>query len=210
MVAHSNMLMIDFETLGTRESAVILSVGLVYFSFQDVGPQLYLTFSLEEQLLKGRTIDDATVNWWIKDKERKRELENLLCSMHGSDLDDIQLTLAEMDKPSLIWSRGCMDFHILNNILGPEHSFPFYVHRDVRTLDVLWKPSDVPTHNALADAQLQVKQVQEVQRRWKNGMKEQCAQTVTEISKKMEPAPSVGTVSSCNSGCSGSLRRTHP
>ena len=60
---------IDLETLDTHPSAVILSVGMVAFCPEDGRPWLAShawNLPIQEQLDKGRTISESTLDWWMQ------------------------------------------------------------------------------------------------------------------------------------------------
>lgn len=68
----SKDVMLDIETLSTRNDALVLSIGAVRFDcIGKDGPWLaderfFATPDLTEQLLMGRAVDQPTQKWWAK------------------------------------------------------------------------------------------------------------------------------------------------
>lgn len=60
-------LMIDFETLGTDEDAVVVSIGACFFNLETglLGNTFYMAFEIEDQIKKGRVISPSTLKWWM-------------------------------------------------------------------------------------------------------------------------------------------------
>ena len=151
-------LMIDFETLGVSEDAVVLTVGMATFDHEGIASNIYMEFGIQTQIFDGRTIDPSTLAWWRNQDDV--ELHRMICNPINPMLPmavEHKLKDWEFNK---IWSRGCMDFHILNSLC--ENPFPFYLHRDVRTLDVFGLKMDSNNHNAMDDVCNQIDYVNEV------------------------------------------------
>lgn len=79
----SNDVMIDIETLGTDQRAVVLSIGAIAFDAENPDanmfeghpvagdmpgqlPIFYTALNFDEQLAKGRTIKADTLRWWMR------------------------------------------------------------------------------------------------------------------------------------------------
>ena len=59
--------MIDLETLDVLPTATVLTIGGVKFDPNSVKETLqpfYYRFDVDEQLNKGRTISESTMDWW--------------------------------------------------------------------------------------------------------------------------------------------------
>lgn len=78
-----HLVVLDLETLGSRDDAVILSLGLTFSRYDEhtktfqqlVDEGLYLKFNIKEQLARGRKTQDRVVQWWYKqDFEAKQVL----------------------------------------------------------------------------------------------------------------------------------------
>ena len=68
---------IDIETLGSYPDTVVLTIGGIKFDpMADDGlhSQFYYRLNADEQIEKGRTITETTLEWWDKqDEEVKKE-----------------------------------------------------------------------------------------------------------------------------------------
>lgn len=155
-------MMVDFETLGTTGDSVLLSAGVVIFN-RDTGEiinEMYSEFDVIEQLIEGRTVSPETHQWWLKtDKEG---FANLLCGSNKDTLDAFSTDVARLMEHygvQKIWSRGCMDFHILQSLIK---GIPYHMAADTRTLDVFKKQDKKNKHHALDDARNQVEHVMKV------------------------------------------------
>ena len=93
-------IMMDIETLGTNFNAVVLQITMVKFNWdKSITSRITVNISIEEQLIKGRTIDESTVNWWKEQKsdvfescikEQKKPLEALNELKRFVNYDDIE------------------------------------------------------------------------------------------------------------------------
>lgn len=111
--------MIDLETLGLRTDAVILSVGVVPFTFEDA-PDFqnlcadghYFKLSVRDQIELGRTIDDSTAEWWQNQgKDAARVLKRSADDLHPEHfIEDFAKVFSTKNgynpKESWIISRG--------------------------------------------------------------------------------------------------------
>jgi len=82
-------LMIDIETLDTRPSAVVLSIGAVFFDYDlGLGDSYYSgPIDIDGQLAKGRTVSQATLRWWMEQPvEVRDEAFGLNCEHDGESL----------------------------------------------------------------------------------------------------------------------------
>ena len=82
--------MVDLETLGTRNNAVIIAVGAVEFCKDaGVGRSFYAVIDPQSCVDHGLKIDASTVMWWMKQNDSAR---------------------AAFDRPSIHLSAGLLDF----------------------------------------------------------------------------------------------------
>jgi hypothetical protein len=165
-------IMIDIETLGTRPGCVILTLGAVKFnpfSLDAPGPGLYVRPDVDEQIAKGREVQEDTMLWWMQQAEDVRE-EAL-----G---EDARITVEEMYRQlnrflvgsNNIWCQGpAFDMVIIENLYrqyGWPTPWQFWQIRDSRTLfGVHGDPrvkGKVGLHNALEDCVSQATAVQQV------------------------------------------------
>lgn len=173
-------LMFDLETVGTRPTSAILSIGAVIFdpytpvqSTTDLKEySFYRTINLPSCYAAGLTYDQATLDWWATQSEDAQK---------ALTLDNRPLT--EVLQEFLVWlsnhpfritgywaNSPSFDRVILENALtaiAKRWPIPFWGENDVRTLKrVAWPNNNAPNfregthHNALDDAIAQCRLVQ--------------------------------------------------
>ena len=158
--------MMDFETLGTGNDAVIIQIGACYFD--RITGAIYSKFKAnidsESSVKHGFTIDASTVSWWMnQDKEAFNSVFN---ANNKRDVKKVFIEFNDFLKHAdCIWSHATFDFVKLEchlKKLGIEQSFHYRSPRDIRTLlDISnvnpkeYKQGGI-AHNALDDALFQV------------------------------------------------------
>jgi hypothetical protein len=163
--------MIDLETLDTKPSCTVLTLGAVKFDpYSDAEPhsEIYMKFDIDEQDRLGRTVTDSTLDWWSKQSQEARDAAfdpNGRISLEEG-LDQLSRWAHNVD---IIWGQGYgFDITILEDMLrqiGKPIPWQFYKIMDSRTLFKLVdvdprKAMQTNEHNALADAYFQAKGVQ--------------------------------------------------
>jgi DNA polymerase III epsilon subunit-like protein len=165
--------MIDLETLGTDQDAVVLSIGAVLFEPGSGSVIDKFHYGVDVSTVYGRSISSSTVVWWLRQTDAAREslIETLADGAAWCDALDY---LADfVPKDAHVWGNGStFDVAILNHAydqLGKRSPWSFRNVRDYRTIMHIAKaagftPSrfDGIAHNALADAEHQTKQVIDV------------------------------------------------
>lgn len=164
--------MLDLETLGTRPDCVILTLGAVKFdsySLNEPGPGLYLRIDADEQIARGREVQEDTLAWWMKQKEDIRDE-----ALGESDRVSVEEMYRQLNRflagVNNIWAQGpVFDIAILENIYrqyGWPTPWQFWQIRDSRTLFGVHgdprKKNREGHHNALADCVYQAQGVQQV------------------------------------------------
>ncbi len=163
--------MIDLETLDTRPQCTILTLGAVKFnpnSKSEPYSEFYVKFDIDEQDRLGRTVSDATVEWWGKQDPAIQEE-----AFGTEDRLPVADILTELNKwlvgVDVIWGHGYgFDITILEDLYrNVERPIPwqFWQVKDSRTLfgclsEDPRKSMQSDLHNALADAYYQAKAVQ--------------------------------------------------
>ncbi len=163
--------MIDLETLGTGPDCVVLTIGGVKFNpneISDTHNEFYYRFDVDEQLAKGRTTLDSTIEWWGRQEKSVRD-EALGDEGRTSVLEVLQHLNKWCVGVDVIWCQGpAFDIVILENMYQQyKHHVPwaFWKIRDSRTLFSIM-PSDprkeieFAAHNALEDCKVQALCVQ--------------------------------------------------
>ena len=168
MATHAS---IDLETLDTKPSATVLSLGAVKFNpFDSSEPhsELYIKLSIDEQDKLGRTVSDSTIEWWGKQdpKIMQEAFDQEGCVTMSQALTTISKFCVGVD---VLWGQGYgFDYTIMENMYR-ENKTPipwnFWQIRDSRTLFGCCKndPRKLiqnDLHNALADAYYQSKAIQ--------------------------------------------------
>lgn len=148
-----NHVILDFETLSTRPSACILSMGLVPFSDDDSAEDktfeelkkdgIHVKFDVKRQVDLGRTINHDTLDWWSKQSPEAKKV----FSPRDSDMaiEYLPKIINGFIKQNGItsysnwYARGMMDYPIFESIYRdslevelPEE-YKFWNCRDLRT-----------------------------------------------------------------------------
>jgi hypothetical protein len=147
------MFMFDVETLGTESNSVILSAALIHFEFDKVltfqeyvDSACYVKFDQEEQINKGRVIENDTVAWWKKQSELARKAAlDLSPSIDVSSLEGIEKLRTYINEhggpDQIFWMRGTLDQMVIDSLcksVGVPVLTRFNKWRDVRTaIDIL-------------------------------------------------------------------------
>lgn len=160
--------MIDLETLDTRESGVILSIGCKQFG----GEGFYIALNTEEQIANGRTASAATLAWWDK---QSPEARRVLTEPKTDVISGLALLTEYLDKccPTLnnryMWGNAAsFDLKMLESLhRDADVPVPWHYRNEMcyRTLQALSghkanMPKGMVAHNALVDAEWQAEQAE--------------------------------------------------
>ena len=164
--------MIDLETLDTKPSCTVLSLGAIKFNpLDDSEPhsELYLKINVDDQDRLGRTTSDDTIAWWAK--QDPKAMEEAFDQTGAVSVDE---ALRQVSKWSVgvdtIWCQGpAFDIVILENLFRQYNHhipWPFWKIRDSRTLFGIMpvdprKATNFAAHNALEDCKVQALCVQQ-------------------------------------------------
>lgn len=165
----SSHLMIDFETLDTKASSVVLSLGLVLFNKELVVSQAYFEFDIKSQIETGRTMSADTIMWWLNQTSGRKFIPP---NEHFKiTLQKLQLWLKQCHasfKIEKCWANDPdFDCAILESLLENDVPYKYYQKRSMRTfVEYVGKGVKIPRtegqqHNALVDALDQAKYVME-------------------------------------------------
>jgi|SaaInlStandDraft_3_1057020.scaffolds.fasta_scaffold00692_15 hypothetical protein len=141
-----SFLIIDFETLDTRPSAVVLSLGAYYVdldkdlpSYQDIiDTGYYKTFDVEEQVQDGRTISKDTLDWW---KDVGEEAQHILKPSNDdvsykSLIPSLREYISDYSDFFVFARSPSFDFSIIDDIIYSQKEevlYPQWMQRDTRT-----------------------------------------------------------------------------
>lgn len=170
--------MIDIETLDTKPSAVVLSLGVVSFN-QEVGAMdnLFIQLDGQEQLDCGRTVSMDTIKFWMRQPEASRRAA--FPDDPQGMFEDIAHFISHHKSPegALYWAKSpSFDMTILYSLCGDlygvdEMPWAFRGFRDVRTLVdavhddfVPAKTWDYPDHHPIGDCLWQIEEVRHVRK----------------------------------------------
>lgn len=168
----------DIETLDTKNSAVVVSIGLVKFNLdeddnydtlEDEERSFYAVLDLDEQInTHGRTASAGTVTFWIgQDKQAQHVFKE--------KREAVEVVLKAITKwvgrnNSNLWGNGNVFDNVILRSLYADYDLPFpfryWEDLDLRTLKYLsGSPKlNIPkgvAHNALDDAKYEVLCAQE-------------------------------------------------
>lgn len=153
--------MIDIETLSTEHNAVVLSIGAVKFTEEEVTEDKFYVELDQDVQTDGlnRDVKQSTLDWW---QEQVNDPPN------GTVIpqDAIEMLKDFCKDCEEFWFRGpTFDAVILENLasnVGRSIPWKFWQIRDARTFDSLQMPrhdKKKVSHNALEDAIEQAKDV---------------------------------------------------
>lgn len=159
----------DIETLDTRASAVVLSIGAVVFDEKALLNEVKINVSIEEQLRWGRTIGGKTLLFWFEQSGEARLAATIAPLPVAKALSTFAGFILGVGKNTPLWANG-QDFDLgivgsLYDTFGVERPWAYNAGRDMRTLVSLYggKP-DIPfegeKHDSLSDAKHQARIIQ--------------------------------------------------
>lgn len=151
--------MLDIETLDTRPSAVVLSIGAVAFDWGGaIGEPFSVRLDTTQQSVHGRTTDVSTVEWWLQQSDIARAAIAAPPTAVMYALDSFALWLTPL-RPVGVWGCGSdFDCTIVASLYASfDYPCPFTwrQHRCYRTLKALRcdvKAESHANHVAVDDA----------------------------------------------------------
>lgn len=165
-------IMLDIETLDTRPSAVVLSVGAIRFDAEvpgAFGESFHRFIDIDSSLAYGRTVSGHTIMWWLDQETvaRKRLLEG-----KAEPLLTVLTELAAFITPNdTVWGNGAsFDNVILADAYrscGLPQPWRFWNDLCFRTLKRIFREVPKPAfagveHDALDDAMNQARHLQQI------------------------------------------------
>jgi hypothetical protein len=158
--------MIDLETLGTKEDAVVISIGVVLFDLdkKTVLEEFYAPLDAKSQIKRGRKVDPDTLKWWMGQSDAAKKVFNEKAEDPAKILQDLSAVL-DKHRPLIAWGNGStFDISIMENMYNDYgiklswHYTRVNCFRTFRRLvgnDEKVEKNGV-AHNALDDARAQV------------------------------------------------------
>jgi len=161
-------IMVDLETMSTKNHAAIISIGAVLMDFEKgvLGSTFYRTVDLESSVENGGHLCPKTVKWWLQQSdEAQHQLFNNTEPL-TSVLIDFQRWLEDIGMRNMlkVWGNGAtFDNVILRNAYdhqGWECPWPYWNDMCYRTEKTVNSHIDPPEmkgifHHALDDAKFQ-------------------------------------------------------
>ena len=163
-------LMIDIETLDTKPSSIVLSIGGCLFNSTpcglNIGECIYLELDTKRQEEVGRTLSLDTVLFWSQQSPGLEQLKSQNNPIENS-LEDLRHFIVR-NQVTDVWSKPPhFDLVILESLFsdfGIDFPPKFRSWRDVNTVQLIRKGLHMPKiefigtqHHALDDAQHQAR-----------------------------------------------------
>jgi len=156
--------MIDLETMGTRPTAPIVSIGAVAFDATGIHDKFYVNVDLTSAVAAGGIIDPSTVMWWMSQSDESRAAL-LVKDDQYSVVGALSALSAWGDwgKVTGVWGNGAT----FDNVILRETYYraavpcpwPFWNDRCYRTIKTIYPNVELVRsgthHNALDDARTQ-------------------------------------------------------
>ena len=167
--------MVDLETMGLGATAAIIQIGAVHFDAKRILHRFCANVALQSSIAYGMTVDEETQDWWrCQAPEACSAFRGTTVSLPKAlqALRGWMAGLPGWHEDGGLWSKGpAFDAAILEyafRLLGHDETpWSYRAVRDQRTLvgvarELGWEEPfwPEPTHDALADCELQVEQVQ--------------------------------------------------
>jgi hypothetical protein len=170
-------IMIDIETLGLGENAVMIQMAAVFFNRHtgETGPTFCRSLSVESCEAAGFVKTESTVNWW---KEQNQDVYNNIIAS-GEPAETVMNDFVAFLGPNLrnykIWSHATFDFPIVNKYMT-TFTKSWLNHKGARDIRTLVDLSEInldaydwskKTHDALDDCLFQIKYCVDAMRKLK-------------------------------------------
>lgn len=162
-------IMLDLETLDTKPSAIILSIGAVKFDASGVGDWASFYPDIDEQIRMGRTFNASTLFWWMH-KDREEARKDILAGDRIPVTTALHYLSSFCDGAEGVWGNGSDFDNAMLRDIATFDLWPYHRNRCFRTLmnmnpDLYWPYSNM--HTAVGDAMNQAKVASEILRRMK-------------------------------------------
>lgn len=165
-------IMVDLETLGIGNDAVVISIGACQFDIEkkSIGSTFYMALDIQDQLNKGRKIDASTLKWWFSQSNAAQKIFHEKAKPSEEVLKTFAIWLGQLTnkKDRKVWGNGStFDISIMEDLLATfniETPWMFSSVMDLRTFRrFIGKGAKVEnmgvSHHALDDAVAQAKYV---------------------------------------------------
>jgi len=182
--------MLDIETLGLAETAIVLQAAFIPFYVDDIHAPLSpikVSFAIQPQIDIGRSWSADTLKWWLRQANTLPLMESLTDNNTFGLQDNVQWLadrLGDWLKNCVVtelWCKGAgFDTRIMKNLflqLGVTWPFGYSIERDLRTLmaaagmdnNSIPRANDLALHSAMDDARHQITQLAVARKRLGRG-----------------------------------------
>lgn len=165
-----NNLMLDIETLGTDEDAIVISIGAVFFNPRtgELGGEFYHKLSFQDQIDLGRRPTQGAIEFWLNQSKEAQAVfseEGLGTEQALKKFREFVLENSEEGKCKP-WGNGpSFDITIMETLFKDfrvEFPWRFWNVRCLRTFkEYIYKGTDLERegiyHHALDDCKHQIK-----------------------------------------------------
>ena len=159
-------IMLDLETLSSRNNAAIVAIGAVRFDLEtfQLGEEFYKVVDPSSCQKLKLHIDARTVIWWMNQSEEAREIfsDRVKKDNIKNALAEFSYFVRESDPNPLIWGNGATFDNVIIRTAYEMCNFPIpWSHRQnvcYRTIRKMFPHERVEEgvlHNALQDAKNQ-------------------------------------------------------
>ena len=176
MLSINANMMIDIETLSTKNDAAILAIAAVYFNplTGELGETFYTNINLKSNISAGRNISASTLIWWMQQEKSAQDMVFSLNHTQPKLSESLKLFSDFFKTDSVkVWGNGSsFDITILESALDRcklPYPWKFWNVRDVRTVVELGQtininpkndfPFEGVRHNAIDDSKHQARYV---------------------------------------------------
>lgn len=164
-------IMLDLETFGNGNDAVIVSIGAVKFNVDEILEEFHVGVDPASCVALGLKMDVDTILWWMQPE--RAEARDALFALEKVDLMSALSGFTEWvgsDDGGSLWGNGStFDNVILRSayrVCGMEYPFYFWQDQCYRTMK--YRVPEVSLvregthHDALDDARCQAKHLQQI------------------------------------------------
>jgi len=127
-----NRVMLDIETLSIKPNAVVTQIGACKFDINEgVMDTFERNLKLQDQIDKGRVIDESTLTWWMGKANKASWLDDQM-NVFGTLMTFIRF-IHDADE---VWCHTTFDYVIMNTLLKDYglDTIHHYMPRDIRTV----------------------------------------------------------------------------
>lgn len=156
--------MVDIETVSTKQNAAIVAIGAVEFTIPDgITRQFSVNIDVNSSHAYGLDIDRSTLEWWFKQPIETQKAWQTNKKSLPDALNMFIEWLGDCEKTMMVSEGNVFDFGILYSsfdAVGLEKPWKYWNEMDTRTVGIMMnmRMSTGNDHIALKDAINQTEQ----------------------------------------------------